>query len=184
MTPFTFSSIPFLCLCVFAIITPSLADCDPCDETCIANKRSVSNDQDHDDEIQVVYGNETAPFWPGHSLRMRLIPRQLPQLEFDCTATSTIKEVCVRLLFHALFILVRRLIASIPAKYVLCTKLSVYFSVATSYRANAQYIRQVQTILQLSHVQSTLQRVAPHANRTRAVLQAQIAAAYVSIRSY
>lgn len=54
---------------------------------------------------------------------------------------------------------------------------------ASHQGANAQYLRQVPIIPNISRVQIILQIAEPHANGTRAVPRTQIAAVNVSIRS-
>ncbi|KAA1470615.1 hypothetical protein DENSPDRAFT_849672 [Dentipellis sp. KUC8613] len=71
--------------------------CDPCDDACDTGSSTVALDtrsEEDEPEIRVIYGNDTEPFLPGEGVRWRIVQRQLPILEFDCSATSPMPEVC------------------------------------------------------------------------------------------
>ncbi|TFY61998.1 hypothetical protein EVG20_g6858 [Dentipellis fragilis] len=76
--------------------------CDPCDDSCDSNthdfitrrRRTVQEVADAAG-MRVVYGNDTTPFLPDEDMRLRVIAgRANVQLEFDCSATSNIPNVC------------------------------------------------------------------------------------------
>ncbi|TFY66182.1 hypothetical protein EVG20_g4907 [Dentipellis fragilis] len=62
-------------------VTSRQATCDPCDDSCDTGTgaSSASRRDEPEDDIRVVYRNGTDPWLPG---------------EFDCTATTTIPDVC------------------------------------------------------------------------------------------
>ncbi|KAA1470616.1 hypothetical protein DENSPDRAFT_709712 [Dentipellis sp. KUC8613] len=75
------------------------SSCDPCDDSCDVGATTTSavesrSESESAPDIRVVYGNDTEPFLPGEGVRWRIVKRQLPILEFDCSATSPLPEVC------------------------------------------------------------------------------------------
>ncbi|TFY60908.1 hypothetical protein EVG20_g7250 [Dentipellis fragilis] len=74
------------------------ATCDPCDDSCDIGATTSAlerrSEPEPEPEIRVIYGNDTEPFLPGEGVRWRIVKRQLPILEFDCSATSPLPEVC------------------------------------------------------------------------------------------
>ncbi|KAA1470659.1 hypothetical protein DENSPDRAFT_836502 [Dentipellis sp. KUC8613] len=76
------------------------AACDPCDDsdTCDSDTTTGTSTLERRTEslpdVRVIYGNDTEPFLPGEGVRWRIVKRQLPILEFDCSAASPLPEVC------------------------------------------------------------------------------------------
>ncbi|KAA1477470.1 hypothetical protein DENSPDRAFT_587502 [Dentipellis sp. KUC8613] len=76
--------------------------CDPCDDSCDSNthdfsarRRRTVQEVANAAGLRVVYGNDTSPFLPDEDMRLRVIAgRTNVQLEFDCSATSNIPNVC------------------------------------------------------------------------------------------
>ncbi|KAA1466022.1 hypothetical protein DENSPDRAFT_7955 [Dentipellis sp. KUC8613] len=65
--------------------------CDPCDDTCDPNEEVLMPVND----IRILYGNDTSPWYPGEGVRIRVRDDMVnEQLEFDCTVASGIPDVC------------------------------------------------------------------------------------------
>ncbi|KAA1470656.1 hypothetical protein DENSPDRAFT_879874 [Dentipellis sp. KUC8613] len=77
-------------------VTSRQASCDPCDDSCDTGTgaSSATRRDEPEDDIRVVYGNGTDPWLPGEVARWHIRKRQLPVLQFDCTTTTTIPDVC------------------------------------------------------------------------------------------
>ncbi|KAI0729147.1 deoxyribonuclease NucA/NucB-domain-containing protein [Fomitopsis betulina] len=64
--------------------------CDPCDEACETNKRSL----DENVAIRTIYGNTTVPWQQGETIRWHVLERrQNRQLVFNC-GSNGIPDVC------------------------------------------------------------------------------------------